>query len=97
MTTGKLSIGGSPKSQFAGTLKNDLEIESVLNKDKVKPYLKQTMVTATLLNPIVVIRRNNYSTTAKWLEPEGAKYAEGTYLAGKKFLSTNLTTVFINL
>lgn len=94
LTRGKLSIGGSPESQFTGTLKKDLEIEGVLAKDKVEAYSKQTMVTATLQNPIVSIRGDNYSSTAKWLEPDGVKYAEGMYLAGKAFLSAQFNAVF---
>ena len=94
LTRGKLSIGGSPESQFTGTLKKDLEIEGVLEKDKVEAFSKQTMATATLQNPIVSIRGDNYSSTAKWLEPDGKKYAEGMYLAGKAFLSAQFNAVF---
>lgn len=95
-TRGKLSIGGSAESQFKGYLKKDLEINGVLEKDKVEAYSKQTMATATLQNPIVMIRGDNYSSTAKWLEPDGIKYAEGMYLAGKAFLSAQFKEVFGN-
>lgn len=97
LTRGKLSIGGSQESQFTGTLKKDFEIDGVLAKDKVEAYSKQTMANATLLNPIVVIRGDNYSSFTKWLEPDGKKYAEGMYLAGKKFISTHLMEVFTKL
>jgi hypothetical protein len=68
-----------------------------LNKDQVTAYSKPTMVITSLLNPIVVRRSGNYSSTVKWLEPDGAKYAEGIYLAENKFLSTHLMEVFSNL
>jgi hypothetical protein len=79
------------------SLKKDLEIEVVLNRDQVKAYSKPTMVIAALLNLIVVSRSGNYSFTVKWLEPDGAKHAEGIYLAENKFLSTHLMEVFSNL
>lgn len=92
-TRGKLKIGGSPESQYSGAIKSDLEIEGVLEKDKVTAYSTQTQATATLLNPIVSIRGDNYSETTKWLEPDGKKYAEGMYLAGRKFLEYHTSNV----
>lgn len=89
-TRGKLKIGGSPESQFVGTMKSDMEIAGVLQKDKVVAYSAQTQATATLLNPVVSIRGDNYSETTKWLEPDGEKYAQGMYLAGKKFLKSSV-------
>lgn len=97
LTRGKLSIGGSPASQYNGILKKDLEIGGVLKKDKVVAFTKQTMATATSLNPIVVIRGDNYSSTTKWLEPDGVKYAEGMYLAGKGFLTSHLNEIMNKL
>tara|TARA_R110002051_G_scaffold139763_1_gene212443 strand:+ start:3458 stop:4513 length:1056 start_codon:yes stop_codon:yes gene_type:complete len=85
-TRGKMKIGGSPEAQYLGTMKSDLEIDGVLQKEKIVAFSTQTQVTATLLNPIVAIRGDNYSETTKWLEPDGKKYAEGIYLAGKKLL-----------
>jgi hypothetical protein len=85
-TRGKMKIGGSPESQYLGGMKSDLEIDVVLQKEKIVAYSTQTQATATLLNPIVSIRGDNYSQTTKWLEPDGGKYAEGMYLAGKKLL-----------
>src|SRR5690606_27195584 len=93
LTRGKLSIGGSAASQYTGTLKKDLEIDGVLKKEKVVSFIKQTMATATVLNPIVVIRGDNYSSTTKWLEPDGVRYAEGMYLAGKGFLTNHLNEI----
>jgi len=92
-TRGKLKIGGSPEAQYLGSMKSDLEIEGVLEKEKVTAYSTQTQATATLLNPIVYIRGDNYSETTKWLEPDGKKYAEGMYLAGKKFLEYHTSNV----
>tara|TARA_R110000868_G_scaffold274760_1_gene534404 strand:- start:294 stop:1346 length:1053 start_codon:yes stop_codon:yes gene_type:complete len=92
-TRGKLKIGGSPESQYSGGIKSDLEIEGVLEKDKITAYSTQTQATATLLNPIVSIRGDNYSETTKWLEPDGKKYAEGMYLAGRKFLEYHTSNV----
>lgn len=85
-TRGKLNIGGSPEAQYLGGMKSDLEIEGALEKEKVLAYSSRTRATATLMNPIVSIRGDNYSETTKWLEPDGIKYADGMYLAGNKFL-----------
>ncbi|WKV12358.1 hypothetical protein [Marivirga harenae] len=93
-TRGKLKIGGSAESQYSGFMKSDLEISGVLEKDKVVAYSKQTQATATLQNPIVMIRGDNYSETTKWLEPDGKKYAEGMYLAGSEFIKYHLNEVF---
>ena len=93
-TRGKLKIGGSPESQYIGTIKSDLEIDGVLKKEKIVAYSAQTKATATLLNPVVSIRGDNYSQTTKWLEPDGTKFAEGIYLAGKKFIKYHLDSVF---
>lgn len=93
-TRGKLKIGGSPESQYVGIMKNDLEINGVLKKEKVVAYSTQTQATASSLNPIVVIIGDNYSEKTKWLEPDGKKYADGLYLAGSKFLTYHLTAVF---
>jgi len=93
-TRGKLKIGGSPESQYAGSLKSCLEINDVLKKEKIVAYSKQTRATATIQNPVVIIRGDNYSETTKWLEPDGIKYSEGMYNAGSKFLSYHTAEVF---
>lgn len=90
-TRGKLKIGGSAQSQYNGFMKSDLEILGVLEKDKVVAYSTQTQATATLQNPIVMIRGDNYSETTKWLEPDGEKYAEGMYLAGSEFIKHHVS------
>lgn len=96
-TRGKMKIGGSPESQYLGSMKSDLEIEGVLKKDKIVAFSTQTQATATLLNPVVSVRGENYSQTTKWLEPDGKLYAEGMYVAGKKFIAAHLDEVFKNL
>lgn len=85
-TRGKLKIGGSPESFYNGYMKSDLEIKEVLPKEKVVAYSKQTQARATSANPIVMIIGSNYSERTKWLNPDGEKYANGLYLAGKKLL-----------
>lgn len=97
LTRGKLSVGGSAAAQYTGTLKKDVEISDVLQKDKVEAFSKQTMATASLQNPIVMIRGDNYSSTAKWLEPDGLKYAQGIYLAGKGFINSHLKELLSKL
>ncbi|GAA5022575.1 hypothetical protein GCM10011506_00610 [Marivirga lumbricoides] len=92
-TRGKLKVGGSAESQYTGYMKSDLEILGVLEKDKVVAYSTQTQATATLLNPVVSIRGDNYSETTKWLEPDGEKYAEGMYLAGSEFIKYHVNEV----
>lgn len=92
-TRGKLPIGGSAESQYVGSMKNDLEIDGVLKKEKVVAFSTQTKATATLLNPVVVIRGDNYSETTKWLEPDGKKYAEGMYMAGSQFLKHHVNEI----
>ena len=89
-TRGKLSIGGSPESQYLGSMKSDLDIEGVMKKEKVQAYANKTSATATLANPVVSVRGENYSETTKWLTPDGKLYADGMYLAGNKFLSEHL-------
>ena len=51
------------------------------------------MVTATLQNPIIRIRGDNYSSNAKWLEPDGIKHAQGMYVAANAFLFAHLSKV----
>ena len=97
LTRGKLSVGGSAAAQYTGTLKKDLEIDGVLQKDKVEAFSKQTMATASLQNPIVMIRGHNYSATAKWLEPNGIKFAQGMYAAGNSFLTSHLKEILVKL
>ena len=92
-TRGKLKIGGSPEAQYLGGMKSDLEIDGPLEKEKILAYSTRTRATATLMNPVVSIRGDNYSETTKWLEPDGKKYAEGMYLAGKKFIEYHTTNV----
>lgn len=94
-TRGKLRVGGSAEAQYVGAMKSDLEISGVLEKDKVVAFSTQTQATASLQNPIVVIRGDNYSEKTKWLEPNGKKYAEGMYLAGSKFINYHVGEVFI--
>lgn len=96
-TRGKLPIGGSPESQYIGLMKSDLEIDGVLKKEKVIAFSTQKQITATLLNPVVSIIGQSYSETAKWLEPDGKKYAEGIYLAGTKFIKYHLAEVMSKL
>lgn len=93
-TRGKLKIGGSAEAQYLGYMKSDLEIDGVLKKEKVVAFSTQTQATATLQNPIVVVRGDNYSEKTKWLEPDGQKYAEGMYLAGSKFIKHHVDEVF---
>ena len=93
-TRGKLPVGGSAEAQYIGAMKSDLEIGGVLEREKVVAFSTQTQATATLQNPIVVIRGDNYSEKTKWLEPNGKKYAEGMYLAGSKFLNYHLNEIF---
>lgn len=93
-TRGKLPVGGSAEAQYVGAMKSDLEISGVLEKDKVVAFSTQTQATASLQNPIVVIRGDNYSEKTKWLEPNGKKYAEGMYLAGSKFINYHVSEVF---
>lgn len=93
-TRGKLPVGGSAEAQYVGAMKSDLEISGVLEKDKVVAFSTQTQATASLQNPIVVIRGDNYSEKTKWLEPNGKKYVEGMYLAGSKFINYHVGEVF---
>lgn len=93
-TRGKLKIGGSAESQYKGFMKSDLQIFGVLKEEEVVAYSTQTQATATLQNPIVSIRGDNYSETTKWLEPDGQKYAAGMYLAGSEFINYHLEEVF---
>jgi len=93
-TRGKYKIGGSAESQYLGALKSSLEIDGVLKKEKVVAYSTQTQATATLQNPVVTIRGDNYSEKTKWLEPDGQKYAKGMYLAGNEFLKYHTGEVF---
>lgn len=93
-TRGKLPIGGSAEAQYLGSIKYPLEILDVMAKEKIVAYSKKTSVTATLLNPVVSIRGDNYSETTKWLEPDAKKYADGMYDAGKMFLMHHINEVF---
>lgn len=91
-TKGKIGMGA--ETQYNGNLKNDLEINGVIKKEKVVAFSKQSSATATSFTPIVIVGPS-YSELTKWIDVDSEKYSEGLFNAGSKFLSYH-TKAFLN-
>ncbi|MEB2781884.1 hypothetical protein U3A58_15930 [Algoriphagus sp. C2-6-M1] len=83
-------MGAGAEIQYQGSLKEALEIEGIIKKEKMVVYSKQSSATTTSFTP-VVIAGPSYAKDTKWVDVDPAKYAEGLYHAGHKFLTYHLT------
>jgi hypothetical protein len=92
---GKTGLGST--AQFMGTLKDDLEIEGVMKKEKIVAYQKQGSFTPTSFSTFsnyLDAKADRFSKTAKWIKVDPDKYAEGYYNACNTFLEKQLDAFF---
>lgn len=94
-TQGKVGLGA--KGSYTGTLKSDLEINNVLKKQKIVAYQKQGSFVPTSFSTFsnyIDATADRFSKTAKWVEVDGDKYADGFYNACNSFLNKQLDYFF---
>lgn len=95
---GKVGLG--TKSSFAGNLKDDVEINGVLEKQKIVAYQKQGSFVPTSFSTFsnyLDAKADRFSKTAKWIEVDGDKFAEGFYNVCNTFLTKQLDAFFDKL
>lgn len=95
---GKVGLG--TKASFMGTLKEDAEINGVVEKQKVVAYQKQGSFTPTSFSSFgnyLSDTADRFSTTAKWIDVDAQKYAEGYYNACNTFITKQLDAFFEDL
>lgn len=92
---GKVGLG--TKASFIGSLKDDVEIDGVLKKQKVVAYQKQGSFVPTSFSTFsnyLEAKKDRFSTTTKWIKVDANKYAEGFYNACNTFLTKQLDELF---
>lgn len=85
------------QASYDGGLKEDLEINGVLKKEKVVAYQKQGSFVPTYFSSFSTYlnaKADRFSKNAKWIEVDGDKYAEGFYNACNTFLEKQLDDFF---
>ena len=85
------------QASYTGTLKEDLEINGIMKKEKVVAYQKQGSFTPTSFSSFatyVNAKADRFSKNAKWIDIDGNKYAEGFYNACNTFLDKQLDEFF---
>ncbi|WP_299062657.1 hypothetical protein [uncultured Polaribacter sp.] len=95
---GKTGLGST--AQFTGTLKDNIEIEGVMKKEKIVAYQKQGSFVPTSLTTFSDYSNalaDRFSKTAKWIEVDADKYAQGFYNACNTFLNKQLDEFFSKL
>jgi len=95
---GKSGLGS--KSSFTGTLKEDVEINGVVEKQKVVAYQKQGSFVPTSFSTFsdyVNAKADRFSKTTKWIDVDSKKYAEGYYNVCNTFLTKQLDDFFSKL
>ncbi|QOD60180.1 hypothetical protein H9I45_12630 [Polaribacter haliotis] len=88
------------QASYTGTLKEDLEINDIMKKEKVVAYQKQGSFTPTSFSTFsnyLDAKADRFSTTTKWINVDGDKYAEGFYNACNTFLDKQLDEFFDKL
>ncbi len=95
---GKVGLG--TKASFIGTLKDDVEIEGVIKKQKIVAYQKQGSFVPTSFSTFsnyLDAKADRFSTTTKWIKVDSNKYANGFYNACNTFLNKQLDQIFDKL
>ncbi|KGL61950.1 hypothetical protein [Polaribacter sp. Hel1_85] len=95
---GKAGLGTT--AQFNGSLKDDIEIEGVLKKQKIVAYQKQGSFTPTSFSTFsnyLDAKADRFSKTTKWIDVDPDKYADGFYNACNTFLEKQLNAFFNKL
>ena len=88
------------QASYTGTLKEDLEINGIMKKEKVVAYQKQgsfVPTSFTTFSNYLDAKADRFSKTTKWIEVDGDKYAEGFYNACNTFLEKQLNEFFSKL
>jgi hypothetical protein len=96
-TQGKMKVGLGAMAQYTGTLKEDLEIEGVLSKQKIVAYQKQGSFVPTSFSTFsdyLDAKEDKFSTTTKWINVDGNKYKEGFYNACHIYLEKQMDEFF---
>ena len=97
-TQGKMGLGY--EAQYNGGLKDAVEIEGVMKKEKVVAYQKQgsfVPTSFTTFDDYLEAKADRFSTTTKWIKVDGDKFAEGFYMACNTFLEKQLDEFFNKL
>ncbi|QNM84666.1 hypothetical protein H9W90_10705 [Polaribacter pectinis] len=95
---GKVGLGA--EAVYSGFLKDDVEINGVLKKQKVVAYQKQGSFVPTSFSTFsnyLDAKADRFSEKAKWIEVDGDKYAQGFYNVCNTFLEKNLDEFFNKL
>lgn len=80
--------GMNPKASFIGILKKPLEINGVVNEDKIVSYARGGMDNVGTTNAFYTIYSADSKNVKelKTLEVDGNAFADGAYLAGQKMI-----------
>ena len=80
--------GMNPKASFTGTLKKPLEINGIVNEDKIKSFARGGFDNVGTSNAFYTIYSadSKNAKELKNLEVDGEKFANGAYMAGKKMI-----------
>lgn len=92
---GKIGLG--TEASFTGNLKNDVEINGILKKQKIVAYQKQGSFVPTSFSTFsnyLDAKADRFSKTAKWIEIDGDKFAEEFYNVCNNFLTKQLDAFF---
>ncbi|RCS26326.1 hypothetical protein DUT90_11180 [Polaribacter sp. WD7] len=95
---GKVGLGS--KASFTGILKEDIEINGVVEKQKVVAYQKQGSFVPTSFSTYsgyLSATADRFSTTTKWIDVDAKKYAEGYYNSCNTFLTKQLDAFFAKM
>ncbi|MBU3010251.1 hypothetical protein KO506_02440 [Polaribacter vadi] len=88
------------QANYTGSLKEDLEINDIVKKQKIVAYQKQgsfVPTSFTTFSNYLDAKADRYSTTTKWIEVDGDKYAQGFYNACNAFLENQLDEILPKL
>lgn len=84
---GKVGLGNRAAYEYG--LKNPLEINGIVKKEKVVAYQKGETATNTSFAPYATFNlASRFSKTTKWIDVDSKKYAQGLYNACQKLLKS---------
>lgn len=94
-TQGRNKIGGSALSTYSGNLKKDLEINGVIEKQKIVAFQKQDEDRITSFKNFA-LAEDRISKNVKLINVDSNKFTEGFYNAGKTFIFHHLNKLLEN-
>lgn len=95
MTYSKIKIGAGAMANYAGGLKDAIEVEGVMKKEKIKAYQKQQTFTPTSFNSYGGLNlQDQFSKNSTWITVDSKKYSEGLYNACSTFLKEHTKKIF---